>query len=53
MYYLAKGTQAAGLTIIAIDFVRTFPDLMSRKILASGVILFILGWVIQRYLIQQ
>ena len=48
LYYLAKLLQATALTIMLIDFLRRFPSLMSREILGLGIILFIIGWLIER-----
>jgi len=52
MYYLAKVFQAAGLAIITIDFMRHFPQVMNRKILTLGILLFGMGWVIQKFLLK-
>lgn len=49
MYYLAKLLQAAGLTIVLIDFIRRFPNLMSMQILGAGVAVFVLGWFVERF----
>ena len=52
MFYIAKIAQLIGLTVLGIDFVRHFPHLMNMKVLASGVLLFIFGWIIQRFLLK-
>ncbi len=52
MYGIAKLAQAAGLGIIAFDFVRSFPDVMNRKILGVGILVFAFGWTIQRFLLK-
>ncbi len=52
MYYLAKLIQATGLTIIAFDFLKNFPQLMSMKILGMGIMLFTSGWLIQKFQIR-
>jgi len=53
MYYIAKLVQAAGLTIVVIDFIRHFPELMNFRIMGVGVMLFLFGWIIQRYLLKK
>ncbi|MCR4337804.1 MAG: hypothetical protein NUV91_08380 [Candidatus Omnitrophica bacterium] len=53
MYHFSKFLQALGLIIIAIDFLRKFPNLMSPKVLVTGILLFICGWIIQKYLLRQ
>lgn len=52
MYYFAKVLQAAALAIILIDFLRTFPELMSRTILVVCIAMFTSGWLINRYFIR-
>lgn len=53
MYYFAKVLQAAALSIILIDFLRSFPELMSRAILGVCIVMFIAGWVINRFVVKQ
>ncbi len=53
MYYLAKMLQIGGMTIILIDFLRHFPELMSRLVLCIGVGLFVTGWAINKFLLRQ
>ncbi len=53
MYYLAKLTQAAGLGVITVGFLRNFPNLIDRNILMTGIILFGLGWMIQTFLLKK
>ncbi len=53
MYFMAKLTQATGMTVIMIDFVRKFPDLMSPKILGIGALLFGLGWAMQKWVVPK
>ena len=52
MYYVAKLFQAAGLTIIVIDFIIKFPQLMNQRIFMLGILLFVSGWLINRYLLK-
>ena len=53
MYFVAKLIQATGLTVIMIDFLRKIPDLMSPKILGIGVLIFGIGWLMQRGVVQK
>ncbi len=52
MYYLAKIAQAAGLTIIIVNFLTHFPKLLNFKIFLIGGILFLFGWITQRFLLK-
>ena len=52
MFYVAKIFQAAGLAIVTIDFFRKFPNVMDRKILFVGILLFGAGWIIQKFLVK-
>lgn len=52
MFYLGKILQAAALSVILIDFLRNFPELMSRKILIICIAMFTCGWIINRYLVK-
>jgi len=53
MYYLTKLIQAVGLTFILIAFIKNFPELMDRKILVSGIIVFTGGWGLERILLKK
>lgn len=53
MFYAGKLIQAAGLAIILFDFIRSFPELMSRTVLCAGIGIFTAGWLINRFLIKQ
>ena len=52
MYYLAKIAQATGLTVIGAGFFVAFPKLLNAKIFASGVLIFIFGWIIEAFLLK-
>jgi len=52
MYYLAKIAQATGLTVITLGFLRNFPNLMSHKLLVTGILMFVFGWIIHRFLLK-
>jgi len=53
MYYIGKILQATGLTIILIGFLQAFPELMSRQHLMVGILVFICGWLTDRYLLKR
>ncbi len=53
MYYVAKAAQAAGLAVIAIGFVRKFPNLMSHQELMLGILIFGFGWIIESFLLRK
>jgi len=53
MFYIGKCAQAAGLTIILVGFIKYFPDLMSYRILISGIVLYLFGWVSNRFLLKK
>lgn len=52
-YYLAKILQAAGLTIVLVAFIARFPELMSHNTLMVGLLIFAMGWIMQKFLIKQ
>jgi hypothetical protein len=49
MYWMAKGFQAFGLVLVGVEFLRRFPQIMDMKVLTIGIVVFALGWGIQRY----
>jgi len=53
MYYVIKFIQAAGLTLILFAFIKSFPELMDRKILVSGIVVFTFGWILERILLRK
>jgi len=53
MYYVAKFLEAAGMTVILIEFLRHFPALMSIKVFGAGIAVFGIGWVTERYLLKR
>ncbi len=53
MYYLAKIAQATGLTIILVEYIRKFPNLMSPRIFGVGILVFVFGWVINQFLLKK
>lgn len=49
MYYVSKILQFIGLLIIGIGFVAHFPNLMDYKLLGYGILFFIMGWLVQKF----
>lgn len=52
MFYVAKILEAAGLGIILLGFLTAFPNLMNRQLLGVAIVLFICGWLIEKYLLK-
>ena len=49
MYYISKGLQFLGLLVIGVGFISHFPNLMEYKLLGIGCIFFIMGWIVQKF----
>ena len=49
MYYISKGFQFVGLLVIGIGFISKFPQLIDYKLIGIGLIFFIMGWVVQKF----
>ena len=49
MYYISKGFQLVGLLVIGAGFINKFPQLMDYKLLGIGLVFFIMGWVVQKF----
>jgi len=52
MYYVIKLIQASGLTFILIAFLKDFPNIMSMKMLGSGIFVFTFGWLLQNFILK-
>tara|TARA_B100001123_G_C15059327_1_gene926904 strand:+ start:90 stop:248 length:159 start_codon:yes stop_codon:yes gene_type:complete len=52
VFYAAKGLELLGMVIIGVGFIINFPALMNPKFLLSGIICFIAGWVIEKYILD-
>jgi hypothetical protein len=52
MYYSAKGLELLGMTLIGVGFIIEFPGLMNPKLLLAGIVCFVVGWVIEKYILQ-
>ena len=52
MYYGAKGLELLGMTMIGVGFIVKFPRLMDPKFLLAGIVFFVAGWVIEKYILQ-
>jgi hypothetical protein len=53
MYWIAKTFQATGLGIMAWGFVKNYPSLMPRNIILLAGLFFIIGWIIQTYMLRK
>ncbi len=52
MYWAAKAFQAGGLGLMALGFIKYFPNLMPRTIVMIALAFFAVGWVIQRFCLK-
>ncbi len=52
MYYGAKGLELLGMTMIGVGFIVKFPRLMDPRLLLAGIVFFVVGWVIEKYILQ-
>ena len=53
MYFAAKFLEAAGLGLLAYTFMKTFPEKLNYKVFAASGLLFICGWVIEKYILKR
>ena len=52
MYYIVKLLEFLGLFIILVGFLINFPKLMNPYFFTYGLILFIIGWVLDKYILK-
>jgi len=52
MYYIAKSLELLGLFVILVGFITSFPKLMNPYFFTYGLILFITGWVLDKYILE-
>ena len=52
MLTIGKLFQAMGIAIVGIGFISNFPELINWKSAISGLMLFTIGWCIERYFIK-
>jgi len=52
MYYAAKGLEILGITVIGVGFVIKFPKLMDPQLLLAGIVCFVVGWAIEKYILD-
>ena len=50
LFYLAKVIQAMGLLAVGVGFVIEFPRLMDPKLGGIGLLIFLTGWITERFL---
>jgi len=53
LYWVAKFLEAAGLGLLAYAFLRTFPEKMNYKVFGVSILLFVCGWIMERYLLKR
>lgn len=53
MYLLAKIFQATGLALMGWGFMKNYPALMPHNMLLLSGTIFIIGWVIQTYMLKK
>jgi len=52
VFYAAKGLELLGMVIIGVGFIIKYPALMNPRFLLSGIICFLAGWVIEKYVLE-
>jgi len=52
MYYIAKSFEFLGLFIMLVGFVINFPKLMNPYFFMYGLVLFIIGWIVDKYILK-
>ena len=52
MYYLAKFFELVGISVIPVAFFFNWPEPMRESTLLYAVIFFLVGWIIEKYLLK-
>ena len=52
MFYIAKCLEVIGILIIGIGFIIKFPMLMDPRFFGFGLVFFIMGWIIEKYILK-
>ena len=52
MYYIAKFLEIVGMAIIGLGIIIKFPVLMDPRFLGFGLSFFLMGWVIENYILK-
>ncbi len=52
LYWVAKTFQAAGLGVMAWGFYKNFPALLPHNLFFISALFFIMGWIIQTYMLK-
>ena len=50
LFYLAKVIQVMGLIAVVVGFVIELPRLMDPKLGGIGLLIFLMGWILERFL---
>ena len=53
MYWIAKVFQASGLVVMGWGFFKSYPGMMPRNIILLAGVFFIIGWIIQAYMLKR
>ena len=52
MYYIAKFLELIGLVILSVGFYNHYPDPMNYSVLIYAAIFFIMGLIIEKYILK-
>ena len=52
MYYIAKSLEFFGLLIMLAGFIINFPELINPFFFVYGLVLFLTGWVVDKYILK-
>lgn len=53
MYYAAKFLEASGLGLLAYAYIKTFPDKLNYRVFGVSILLFLSGWIIEKYILKK
>ncbi len=53
LYWMSKIFQATGLGLMGWGFVTHYPNSMPYKLLLASILIFIIGWLIQSYILKK
>ena len=52
MYYIAKSLEFLGLVIMLVGFIINFPKIMNPYFFIYGLIIFVTGWILDKYILK-
>tara|TARA_Y100000994_G_scaffold243814_1_gene242708 strand:- start:117 stop:284 length:168 start_codon:yes stop_codon:yes gene_type:complete len=53
IFYIAKGLEFVGMTIIAVSLYVSFPSRMSYESFIIGIAFFVMGYMIEKFVLKQ